>query len=74
MEAVQYCRVIASVLWGEASVLWGIVSVLWRDSIGTAEAVQYSAVLNSLHSSEPTLYRVIKLHVNSGHAVFHKIN
>ena len=33
-EAVQYCR-------GIASVLWGIASVLWRNSISTAEAVQY---------------------------------
>ena len=32
--------------------------VLRRDSISTAEAVQYSAVLNSLRSTEPTLYGV----------------
>ena len=29
-----------------------------EDSISTAEAVQYSAVLNNLHSTEPTLYGV----------------
>ena len=38
----------------EATVLWGITSVMRRDSISTAEAVQYPAVLNSLRSTEQT--------------------
>ena len=41
MEAIQYCGGIAAVLWGDASVHVGIASVLWRNSISTAEAVQY---------------------------------
>ena len=52
-EAVQYCEGIASVLRGDTISTVG-------DSISTVEAVQYSAVLNSLRNTEPTLYEVIK--------------
>ena len=44
----QYCGG-CSVLWGIASVLWGITSVLRRNSISTAEAVQYSGGIAAVH-------------------------
>ena len=57
ITSVQYCGG-CSVLQTEASVLRGIASVLQRDSISTAVAVQYPAVLNSLRSTESTLHGV----------------
>ena len=42
VEAVQYCR-------GIASVLWKIASVLWRNRISTAEAVQYCRGIAAVH-------------------------
>ena len=48
VEAIQYCRGIAAVLWETASVHVGIASVLWRDSICTVEAVQYCGGIASV--------------------------
>ena len=42
LEAVHYCR-------GIASLLWGIASVLQRNSISTAEAVQYCRGIAAVH-------------------------